>query len=135
MDRRYLAETVSRRDAGAEPPWTGSRNVSAGYLRFMSIVNSSFRYIHWHRGMTFVFSPKTRRELAYTDIGNADITSLHGCNLVGQYRSNCRGANICHPWGIEPLSDHYGRWQCRFCRSKNLPCGIRSQTTDPIPCL
>jgi hypothetical protein len=36
MNRRYLAETVSRRDADVEPPWTGSRRVSARPLRFMS---------------------------------------------------------------------------------------------------
>ncbi len=29
------------------------------------------------------------------DGGSADIASLHGCNLVGQRRSSCRGANIC----------------------------------------
>ena len=25
--------------------------------------------------------------------------------------------------GSTPASDHHGRWKCRFCRSKNLPCG------------
>ena len=42
MDRRHLAETVSRMDADAEPPWMGSRRVSARCLRFMSVVNNGF---------------------------------------------------------------------------------------------
>ena len=37
----------------------------------------------------------------YTDVGSADIASLHGCNLLGQCRSNCRGANICHPCKLD----------------------------------
>ncbi len=41
--------------------------------------------------------PTTRRETTYRDVGNADIASLHGCNLLGQRRSGCRGANICRP--------------------------------------
>ena len=49
MDWKHLAETVSRRDADAEPPWTGSRRVSARCFRFMSVVNNGFRQIHWHR--------------------------------------------------------------------------------------
>jgi len=44
--------------------------------------------------------PTTRRETTYRDVGNADIASLHGCNLLGQRRSGCRGANICHPWWL-----------------------------------
>ena len=56
MDWRYLAETVSRRDADAEPPWTGSRRVSARYLRFMSVVNKGFRHRHWYRDMNCVSS-------------------------------------------------------------------------------
>ncbi len=31
------------------------------------------------------------------DVGSADIASLHGCNLLGQRRSCCRGAYICRP--------------------------------------
>jgi hypothetical protein len=79
MNRKHLAETVSRMagflllqnlhfhhpwwsDADAEPPWTGSRRVSARCFRFMSVVNNGFSYIHWHRDMTCVSPPKTRRE-------------------------------------------------------------------------
>ena len=36
MNRKHLAETVSRKDADAEPPWMGSRRVSARCYRFMS---------------------------------------------------------------------------------------------------
>ncbi len=54
MNRRYLAETVSRRDADAEPPWTGSRRVSARHLRFISVVNKVFRHRHWYRDMNYV---------------------------------------------------------------------------------
>ncbi len=62
MNRKYLAETVSRMDADAEPPWTGSRRVSARYFRVMSVVNNGFMRIHWHRVMNCVSPPKTRRE-------------------------------------------------------------------------
>jgi len=103
MNRKYLAETVSRRDAGAEPPRMGSRRVSARYFRFMSVVNNRFRGIHWHRDMNSVSPPKTRRR------------PIHG--------------------GSNPASDHHGRWKCRFCRSKNLPCGIRSLTVTHNSCL
>ena len=51
MDRKQLAETVSRRDADAEPPRTGSRRVPVSCFRFMSVVNNGFSHIHWHRGM------------------------------------------------------------------------------------
>jgi len=44
--------------------------------------------------------PTTRRVTTYMDVGNADIASLHGCNLLGQRMSRCRGANICHPWWL-----------------------------------
>ena len=48
----------------------------------------------------------------YTDVGSADIASLHGCNLLGQCictgrtvlgqcRSYCRGENICHPCKLD----------------------------------
>jgi len=43
MDWMHLAETVSRRDADAEPPWMGSRRVSARCFRFMSVVGNGFR--------------------------------------------------------------------------------------------
>ena len=62
MDRKHLAETVSRRDADAEPPRMGSRRVSARCLWFMSVVNNGFGYIHWHRDMNCESPPKTRRE-------------------------------------------------------------------------
>ena len=58
MDRKYLAETVSRRDAAAEPPWRGSRRVSARCLRFMSVVNNGFMRIHCYRdiqAMSLIF--------------------------------------------------------------------------------
>ena len=61
MDRKQLAETVSRMDADAEPPRTGSRRVSVSCFRFMSVVNNGFSHIHWHRDMNCVSSPKTRR--------------------------------------------------------------------------
>ncbi len=61
MSRRCLAEPVSRRDADVEPPWMGSRRVSARHLRFMSVVNNGFRRRHWHRDMNCVSPPKTRR--------------------------------------------------------------------------
>ncbi len=61
MDRKHLAETVSRRDADAEPPRMGSRRVSARCFRFMSVVNNGFRRIRWHRDMNCVSPPKTRR--------------------------------------------------------------------------
>ena len=38
------------------------------------------------------------------DVGNADIASLHGCNLLGQRMSSCRGANICHSWWLNTRS-------------------------------
>ena len=103
MDRKYLAETVIRRDADAEPPRMVSRRVSARCLWFMSVVNNDFWRIHWHRVMHCVSPPKTRRR------------PIHG--------------------GSNPASDHYGRWKCRFCRSKNLPCGIRSLAVKHNPCL
>ena len=62
MDRKHLAETVSRRDADAEPPRMGSRRVSARCLWFMSVVNNGFGYRHWHRDMNCESPPKTRRE-------------------------------------------------------------------------
>ena len=37
--------------------------------------------------------------------------------------------------GSNPASDHYGWWKCRFCRSKNLPCGIGSLAATHNPCL
>ena len=37
----------------------------------------------------------------YMDVGSADIASLHGCNLLGQCRSYCRGANICRPCRLD----------------------------------
>ena len=61
MDWKHLAEAISRRDAGAEPPRMGSRRVSARYFRFMSVINNRFRGIHWHRDMNSVSPPKTRR--------------------------------------------------------------------------
>ena len=61
MNHKHLSETVSRRDADAEPPWMGSRRVSAWCLWFMSAVNNGFRRIHWHRDMNCVSPPKTRR--------------------------------------------------------------------------
>ena len=54
MDRKHLAETVIRRDADAEPPWMGSRRVSARCYRFMSVVNNGFRQVNWHRDMNYV---------------------------------------------------------------------------------
>ena len=59
--------------------------------------------------------PTTRRETTYTDVGNADIASLHGCNLLGQRRSCCRGAYICRSCTLGCRSDHHGWWKCRFC--------------------
>ena len=61
MNRKHLAETVSRRDADAEPPRMGSRHVSARCFRFISAVNYGFRRRHWHRDMNCVSPPKTRR--------------------------------------------------------------------------
>ena len=43
MNWRHLAETVSRRDADAEPPRMGSRRVSARCLQFISVVNNGIR--------------------------------------------------------------------------------------------
>ena len=37
----------------------------------------------------------------YTDVGSADIAYVHGWTVVGQCRSNCRGANICHPCKLD----------------------------------
>jgi hypothetical protein len=34
MNRAQLATTITRRDAGVEPPWTVSRRVVAGCARF-----------------------------------------------------------------------------------------------------
>jgi len=36
MDWEYLTETVTRMDAGAEPPWRGLRRVSVRCCLFMS---------------------------------------------------------------------------------------------------
>jgi len=59
-----------------------------------------------------VSPPKTRRRPICTDVGIADIASLHGCNLLGQRRSGCRGAYICHTWGLEPrILAGYGLWR------------------------
>jgi hypothetical protein len=38
MDRKYLAETVSRRDAAAEPPWMGLLRVFGGDTQSMPII-------------------------------------------------------------------------------------------------
>jgi hypothetical protein len=86
MDRKQLTETVSRKDADAEPPRMGSRRVLASCFRFMSFVNNGFSYLHWHRDMTCVSPPKTRRKTTYKDVGNVDIA----------------GANIYRPWWLEP---------------------------------
>ena len=88
MDRKHLAETVSRRDADAEPPRMGSRRVSARCYRFMSVVNNDFRYIHWHRDMNFASPPKTRRRPIHggsnpypttTDGGSAGFSGAKTC--------------------------------------------------------
>ncbi len=73
------------------------------------------------------YLPMTRRETTYKGVGNADIASLHGCNLLEQCilpwmagsrtmqeqlsRSNCRGANICHPWWLNTRI-HAGDGHC-----------------------
>jgi len=38
--------------------------------------------------------PGSLRNTTAVDGGNADIASLHGCNLLGQRRSSYRGANV-----------------------------------------
>ena len=40
MDWEHQPETVTRMDAGAEPPWMGSRRVSDWCYRFMSRTTS-----------------------------------------------------------------------------------------------
>ncbi len=75
MDRNHLAETVSRRDADAEPPRMGSRRVSARCFRFMSVVNNGFSYIHWHRDMNCVSPPKARRRPIH---GGSNPASMQG---------------------------------------------------------
>ena len=41
------------------------------------------------------YGSRATRHTTTSDGGSADIASLHGCNLLGQCRSYCRGANIC----------------------------------------
>ena len=84
MNRRYLAETVSRMDADAEPPWTGLRRVSARYLRFMSVVNRGFRGRDWHRDMDRVSPPKSRRKPVH---GGSNPASMRDTVFGGDTRS------------------------------------------------
>ncbi len=84
MDRWHLAETVSRMDADAEPPWTGSRRVSARCHRFMSVVNNGFMRIHWHRDMDCVSPPKTRHEPIH---GGSNPASLRDTVFGGDTQS------------------------------------------------
>ena len=71
-------------------------------------------------------------------------TDMNRKHLAETRREPIRG-------GSASASDHHGRWKCRFCicpwmdgsramqeqlpRSKNLPCGWRSQQGAPDPCL
>ena len=100
VDCVSLPKTASRMDAGFEPPWMGSRCVFGSDTRYMS----RCQYMSLRPLLTADMNRKhlaeTRHEPTYTNVGNADIASLHGCNLLGQCRSYCRGANICHPWGL-----------------------------------
>jgi hypothetical protein len=49
------------------------------------------------REMNCTLSLRHAVNTTYTDnVGSADIASLHGCNLLGQRRSSCRGAKTCH---------------------------------------
>ena len=41
MNRAQLATTITRRDAGVEPPWMVSRRVVAGCARFMSRIHAN----------------------------------------------------------------------------------------------
>ena len=84
MGREHLAETVSRMDAAAEPPWTGSRRVSARCSRFMSVVSSGFRHTHWHRDMNRVLPPKTRREPIH---GGSNPASMRDTVIGGNTQS------------------------------------------------
>ena len=101
MDRKQLAETVSRRagilllqnlhfhrpwwsDADAEPPRMGSRRVSLICFRFMSVVNNGFSHIHWHRGMDCVSPPKTRRRPFH---GGSNPASMRDTVLGGDTQS------------------------------------------------
>ena len=109
-------KTVSRMDAWFEPPWMGLRRVFGGNTQFMSRCQCICLKALFTTDMNRKHLAETRRKPTYTDVGNADIASLHGCNLVGQCicpwmdgsrttqeqlsRSNRRGAYICHPWGL-----------------------------------
>jgi hypothetical protein len=66
---------------------------------------------------------ETRSEPTYTDVGNGDIAYVHGWTVVGQCRSNCRGANIRHPWGSHPHPTAMDGGSAGFAGAKNLPCG------------
>ncbi len=110
-------KTVSRMDARFEPPWMGLRRVFGGGTQFMPRRHCISLKPLFTIDMNRKHHAKTCREPTCTDVGNADIASLHGkdcsynpiafppsmevrCNLLGQCRSYCRGANICHPWGL-----------------------------------
>jgi len=41
VNRAQLAMTITRMDAGVEPPWTVSRRVVAGCTRFMSRIHAN----------------------------------------------------------------------------------------------
>ena len=104
-------------DAGFEPPWMGLRRVFGKNTKVMPRCQCIYLKLLLKTDMNRRYLAETRREPTYKDVGNADIASLHGkdcsynpiafppsmevrCNLLGQRRSGCRGANICLPWGL-----------------------------------
>ncbi len=40
--------------------------------------------------------PDDFQHTTHMDVGSAENASLHGCNLLGQRRSSCRGAIFSH---------------------------------------
>ena len=76
-------------------------------------------------------SAKCFRFMSVVNNGFRHIQWHRNMNCVSPPKTRRRPIHGCS----NPASDHHGRWKCRFCRSKNLPCGIRSLTVTHNSCL
>ena len=84
MDCVSSPKTVSRMDAGFEPPWMGLWRVFGDDTQFMPRCQCMYLTPLFTTDINRMHLAETRREPTYTDVGNADIA----------------GAYICHPWGL-----------------------------------
>jgi len=78
-------KTISRMDAGFEPPWMGSRRVFGGHTQLMSRCQCVIIKPLLTTDINRKHLAETHREPTCTDAGNVDIA----------------GANIYHPWGLD----------------------------------